>query len=418
MQPLKIASDPETYAVSNYFEYIPLHVMNAEEKYKKIFYDKHISDHQGMKMDDINITYRVFKCNTALTHNQKIESHYKKIHLLPKGCLSLRKREIIAVNTTLEFKIIDLTEFQSLGPNKQAALLDSVYTHVVARGVFEESSSRNEAALQRSRSTEFLSGMKKATSPHHYDRFKFALKNISNKDVEEDFTCSWKNVEEAMYQAVGKENKVNRLHSFNKMKSSEFHSKPLEILFADIDGKIDASHGKSHLYHKDSKGRMISPYSFATYHKYNIILGVTENLGSEFSQIKDFIEQEISDMFDDFKTLMDIKDFQAKLVTEFNKRNLIKLFRSKDVPQIKKQSNVNTSNVSEEKKSDFAGPLREDFNKQRMSPLKDWETAKELAEVFIKLCNNSRSTKYRKSLPCSKRKIGDYVASASHQIVN
>ena len=51
MQPLKIASDPETYAVSDYFEYIPLHVMNAEEKYKKIFYDKHISDHQGMKID-------------------------------------------------------------------------------------------------------------------------------------------------------------------------------------------------------------------------------------------------------------------------------------------------------------------------------------------------------------------------------
>ena len=35
MMPLKIASDPETYAVSDYFEYLPLHVINAEEKYKK-----------------------------------------------------------------------------------------------------------------------------------------------------------------------------------------------------------------------------------------------------------------------------------------------------------------------------------------------------------------------------------------------
>ena len=183
---------------------------------------------------------------------------------------------------------------------------------------------------------------------------------------------------------------MNILHSFNKIKSSEFHSKPLEILIADIDGKIDASMGKSPLYHKDSKGRMISPYSYSTYHKYNIILRITEHLGSEFSQIRDYIEQEISDMFDDFKTLLDIKDFQTNLVNEFTKRNLIKLFRTKDVPQLKKQSSINTSDVTEEKKkTDFAGPLKEEFDKQKVTPTKDWETAKEFAEGFIKICNES-----------------------------
>ena len=121
------------------------------------------------------------------------------------------------------------------------------------------------------------------------------------------------------------------------MKPSDFHSKPLEILIADIDSKIDASLGKSPLYHKDSKGRMISPYSYSTYHKYNFILGVTEHLGGEFSQIRDYIEQEISDMFDNFKTLMDIQDFQEKIVTEFTTRNLIKIFRTKDIPPYKKQ---------------------------------------------------------------------------------
>ena len=181
--------------------------------------------------------------------------------------------------------------------------------------------------------------------------------------MDDDFVCTWQNVEDAMFQAVGKESKVNRLHSFNKIKSSEFHSKLLEILIADIDGKIDASLGKSLLYQKDTKGRMISPYSYSTYHKYNIILGITEHLGSEFSHIRDFIEQEISDMFDDFKTLLDIKDFQEKLVKEFTKRNLIKLFRTKDVPKLTKQTNVNTSGVTEEKKkSDFTGAVREEFS--------------------------------------------------------
>ena len=40
MSALKIASDPETYAGSEYSEHIPLHVINAEEKYKKKFTTK------------------------------------------------------------------------------------------------------------------------------------------------------------------------------------------------------------------------------------------------------------------------------------------------------------------------------------------------------------------------------------------
>ena len=130
--PLKIASDPETYAVSNYNEYIPVHVINAEEKYKQIYLNKHSAEHKDLKMDDIHITYRILKCNYALQRNQEVEGHYKKVHLLPKGYNSLRKREIIAVNTNLEFKIADLTRFESTGPNKQVALLDSIHTHVIA----------------------------------------------------------------------------------------------------------------------------------------------------------------------------------------------------------------------------------------------------------------------------------------------
>ena len=47
----KIASNPETYAVPEYNEYIPTHVVNAEEKYKKIFLDVHKEAYKDLKMD-------------------------------------------------------------------------------------------------------------------------------------------------------------------------------------------------------------------------------------------------------------------------------------------------------------------------------------------------------------------------------
>ena len=82
--PLKYASDPETYSVPDYCEYIPANVRSAENKYKKKFFDKQVRTYNCLKMEMIKLSYRVLKCNKALTSPQKIESHYKKVHLLPK----------------------------------------------------------------------------------------------------------------------------------------------------------------------------------------------------------------------------------------------------------------------------------------------------------------------------------------------
>ena len=120
----------------------------------------------------------------------------------------MKKREVITVNTGLEFKIEDLTQFESSGPLKQSTILDSIYTHVIARGVFEAGSSRNGAELQKSMAKKFMDGMKSACKDNYYDRFRYSLKTIVKREVDDNFTCSWENVESAIYQAVGQENKV------------------------------------------------------------------------------------------------------------------------------------------------------------------------------------------------------------------
>ena len=111
---------------------------------------------------------------------------------------------------------------------------------------------------------------------------------------------------------------------------------------------------------------MLSPYSYSTYHKYIIILGIIENLGSEFNQVKDYIELEINDMFDDYKTLLDIKQFQDKIVAELTTRNVIKIFRSIDVPKPNNQKSINNSGVTDEKKSDNKDITRDEFKTKRI----------------------------------------------------
>ena len=192
-----------------------------------------------------------------------------------------------------------------------------------------------------------------------------------------------------MLQAVGSENKVNRIHAFNSIKSTDFHSKPMEMIFADVDSKIDQALGNSTEFYTDNEGRMISIYSFSTYHKYAMILEIIEKLEGEFCQVKGHIEQKIYKMFDDCKTLRDIPTFQTELVTEFNKRNLIKIFRTKDIPNQKNKPNVNNSDVSEKKtdkkndKKKESTSLKEEFKKKKLEISKDLEISKEMITSFI-----------------------------------
>ena len=126
-----------------------------------------------------------------------------------------------------------------------------------------------------------MNELEKVCDRNYFDRFKFVLRSIINREVNNEFECAWQNLEDAMIQAIGKENEVKRIYEFNKIKSSDFHSKPLEIIIADIASKIDESLGRSTESHTDELGRVASLYSYSTYYKYNLILGVVEKLDGE-----------------------------------------------------------------------------------------------------------------------------------------
>ena len=91
-----------------------------------------------------------------------------------------------------------------------------------------------------------------------------------------------------------------------------------------------------------------------------------------------------------------IPTFHKELVEEFTTRNMIKIFRTKDIPESKNKPNVNNSDVTEKKKNESTS-VKEDFKKKKIDILKDLETAKELVTSFIPKCNESN-----KNLPIKK----------------
>ena len=88
---------------------------------------------------------------------------------------------------------------------------------------------------------------------------------LSKKDCEinEDFTCKWKDIEEALYKDIGNEQNITRLSIFLDKNYSDFKDQTLEILFNQVDCEIDSALGRSTEVVKDSKNRSQTELTFA-----------------------------------------------------------------------------------------------------------------------------------------------------------
>ena len=98
--------------------------------------------------------------------------------------------------------------------------------------------------------------------------------------------------------------------------------------------------GKPATVFTDPKGRTLSDFTYTLKTKYRLIFDIVRHLGGDFKQMKDYILQSIADMFEDIKTLIDISDFQKKLVTALDTKGLLNSFKNDIVPPPKKNISV------------------------------------------------------------------------------
>ena len=89
LQHLKMASNPDTYSVSNYTKYVPAKVKDSEA-YKTLYFNKHIRANSKLTMEMITVQYHSFKCSLDLYQNEQIQCHMDNIHGISGGPVVLK----------------------------------------------------------------------------------------------------------------------------------------------------------------------------------------------------------------------------------------------------------------------------------------------------------------------------------------
>ena len=90
-----------------------------------------------------------------------------------------------------------------------------------------------------------------------------------------------------------------------------------------MDYHVNSVLGKSTAVFKDDKGRTHSDFTYTLKTKYRLIFNIVKHLGGDFKQMKEYILQLIANMHDDIKQLVDIDDFQKKIVEAFEIKGLL-----------------------------------------------------------------------------------------------
>ena len=133
---------------------------------------------------------------------------------------------------------------------------------------------------------------------------------------------------------------------------SNFNSKSMELIIAEVDSHVDRTLGRSQKTFKDSKGMWHSDLTFLLKIKYIIIFQIANNLPPEVQLMKDYILQTVANILDDLELLISISDFQDNLTTEFEKRGNLQQYKTFLVPTYKKSLTVNETKVNPDKKKD------------------------------------------------------------------
>ena len=106
----------------------------------------------------------------------------------------------------------------------------------------------------------------------------------------------------------------------------------------DIDIEVDTAYGTSEVKFKDSKNRAHNLVLHRLLTKYRIIYELAEQLPGDVKQMRHFVMKTISDMFSEFPTIIDIKDFKRKLKVEFAGKSNLHDYESFQIPAIKKKN--------------------------------------------------------------------------------
>ena len=392
---LDVTAPMNAYPVGNYVNYIPIPALDTS-KFVDKFMAHHSTSSPGLQREHISVAFSIFQCGLQLIEEQQVDEHFGQVHGLSDGISSLSPLQVITLDKDTVFQCPDLKTMEDVGPEEREMMADAVYNMSVAKGVFVVvNNNKSKADLKRNRAQEFLKEVRKASAATFYGRFNMLLGQMlreAGSNIAGDFTVKWQTIQDCLYAAISDEQGVSRMNNFLALNHTKFTGAPLELLVNDVDREVDAFLGMSNETFKDTKQRDHCLYTHNLLTKYEIIFDIVRNLDGKFAQLKKCVQKELSKLYFNPSTILDIPDLQKHLYDKLDAKSITNLYRTEPI-HVGRKLPVQAAGIKGEPKSgvwtdEERKKFEEAFKGKGLSYSKDDEIKTELVNMIRKLDEN------------------------------
>ena len=160
--------------MDNYNDYIPEHVVAAEEKYKVLYFNKYKVDNANLTIAMVQVIYINFKCDVLIFEQDQIRHHLNDVHGIKYN--SLKPVQEINVDKSLEFKLPGIMDIELAGPDSRGLQINSIFTRSVKSGVVTKTNNKKTADLMEDQSQVFMTELGKSVPLKFFSRFEMFLR--------------------------------------------------------------------------------------------------------------------------------------------------------------------------------------------------------------------------------------------------
>ena len=328
---LVVAASKEEYKIPDYENYIPTQVKENCGQLIEEFIRNHKERHPTLSKEMISTFFSSFICGLDLFNPEQIDHHFKEIHGLEQGIMSLGHSRTPTEDTIQPLFICpSLLGIEDRKETDQVMITEILFHRCKASGMlFDTGLTPNVKPL---RAQELVSGIQTASDSFYFKRFTMllgqALRN-QDQDVFKDFTCGWETIQSALIGAIGDDRTINKMLLVNSLGHKDFSGQPLALLFYEIDKKVDEYMGTQETVVYDVEMRPQCLNTYTLYLKYNLIIDVAVNLNENFDATRVSILREVSQLYFNASKLMSLSQFTKDLINVLEKKNISSEFRKK-----------------------------------------------------------------------------------------
>lgn len=274
---LLVAAPKVAYTVSEYEDYIPVQVKANYDQFIGEFLNRHRGANPKLHREHISIFFSSLICGLDLFDPEQISNHYREVHGLEQGVLSLSNSGACAARVDeIVFICPSLLEIEDMGEASLAMVTEILFHRCKASGMFSNTGSGT--CIKHNRAQELILGIKGASSMLYFKRFIMYLGQTLRRH--------WAVIQEALTSAIGDDQAVNRMLLVSSLGYKDFTGQPLESLFFEVEKRVDEYMGIQDIVVHDAEMNPQCLNTHTLYQKYNLIIGITVNLDESFNSIR------------------------------------------------------------------------------------------------------------------------------------